>query len=125
MARRYDILATTYDKRGRKIASATNCYDKTHPRQKQLAEQCDLELKEYLHAEVAAIIRSRRHKIHRIVIERYDSEDRPALARPCPICQLAITEANIKIVEYTVEQPADLTNSLDNDDATCYARVEL
>ena len=102
MARQYEILATTYDKKGRKIATATNCYHKTHPRQKQLATQCDLELKEYLHAEVAAIIRSRGKKIHKIKIERYDAENKPALAAPCPICQLAIREAGIRLVEYTV-----------------------
>lgn len=125
MAKRYQIKATSFDRRGRKIAVGFNTYEKTHPRQKQLAEQCDLHDKEYLHAEIACLIKSRRRRVHRVVIERYDSEDRSKNAAPCPICLLALRESDVRVVEYTIEQPADLTNSLDNDNVACYARVEL
>jgi deoxycytidylate deaminase len=61
-----------------------------------------LDDKQYLHAEVAAIIRSKGRDIHKIKIERYDSEGNPKLAAPCPVCQLAIKMAGIKFVEHTV-----------------------
>lgn len=100
--RRYHITATTRDKRGRIIARATNSYNKTHPRQAQLAAQVDQEYKLHLHAEVAAIIKSRKNLIHSITIERYDREGRPKNAQPCPVCSHAIKLAGIKWINYTM-----------------------
>lgn len=99
--KRFTIKATTFDKKGRIIATAFNDYDQTHPRQAEYARQAGCPEKQYLHAEVAAIIKSRRRAIHSISIERYDVTGRPALARPCPVCELAIKHANIKWVSYT------------------------
>ena len=39
---------------------------------------------------------------YKILIERYNSEGEPVLAKPCEICQLAIKEAGIKRIEYTI-----------------------
>lgn len=58
--------------------------------------------KQYLHAEIAAIIRSRRKTIHTIKIERYDHYGNPKNAAPCPVCSIAIKLAGIKWVNYTV-----------------------
>ena len=103
MARRkYIIKATTYDKRGRMIASAFNSYSKTHPMMSEIGCDCDLPDKEYLHAEVACIIKSRGKKIHKIFVERYDQNGNPKNAAPCKICQRAIQLAEIKEVTYTV-----------------------
>lgn len=99
--KRYSLTATTYDRRGRVIARGVNSYVRTHPRQLELSEQVG-EYKPFLHAEIHAIIRSRGADIHKIKIERYDQQGQPRMARPCAVCELAIKEAGIKFVEYTV-----------------------
>ena len=100
--KKYSIKATTFDSRGRKIAVAYNDYTKTHPRQAVLAAKVGLNEKQMLHAEIMCIIRSRGRKISKISIERYDAHGNPKLAKPCPICELAIKEAGVKLVEYTI-----------------------
>lgn len=98
---RHIIKATVLDKNNKVIATATNSYQKTHPLQAKYASQCGEPYKVYLHAEIAALIRARGQG-HKIKIERYNKHGQPMLAAPCPICQLAIKEAGIKYVEYTV-----------------------
>lgn len=100
--RRYSITASTYDKRGRLIARAHNSYSKTHPQQALWAAQVDEHYKINLHAEVAAIIKSRKRDVHSITIERYDRYGQPKNAQPCAVCQHAIKLAGIKMVSYTV-----------------------
>lgn len=100
--KKFVIKATTFDSRGRVISIGHNSYTKTHPRQAQMAKLAGLEVKQHLHAEIAAIIKSKDKNIHKIKIERYDSEGNPKLAAPCPVCQMAIKLAGIKFVEYTV-----------------------
>lgn len=100
--KKHILKATTYDKRGRVIATAMNSFDKSHPIQSKFAKQANLSEKIYLHAEISCIIKSRHRDIHKIKIERYSNDGSPLLAAPCPICQLAIKEAGIKFVEYTV-----------------------
>lgn len=97
------IKATIYDKKGRIISIGYNSYIKTNTYQAKLAEQTGTPDKQFLHAEVAAIIKAQRKgKPHRIFVERYNKLGEPVLAKPCPICDLAIKIAGIKIVEYTV-----------------------
>jgi deoxycytidylate deaminase len=100
--KQFSLKATTLDKRGRIIAVGFNDYAQTHPVQASLAKQAGCPEKLYLHAEVAAIIKSRKKRIDSIVIERYDSEGRPKLAKPCPVCEIAIKQAGIRWVRYTV-----------------------
>ena len=97
------VTATVYDKRGRILAVKENDYQKTHPKQARLANQVGLHHKIYLHAELSAIIKAqKRGDPYKIKIERYDHNGNPAMAAPCPICQLAIKESGIKFVEFTV-----------------------
>lgn len=100
--RRFEIKATTYDKKGRIIAVGFNNYVKTHTKQAYLAHKAGEPYKQYLHAEISAIIKSRSKKIDSIKIERYDYEGNPKNAAPCLVCQLAIKEAGIRWVNYTV-----------------------
>lgn len=100
--RKFTIKASTLDSRGRVISTAYNSYTKTHPKQARLAKMVGLECKQHLHAEIAAIIKSKDRQIHKIKIERYDVNGNPKLAAPCPVCQMAIKMAGIKFVEYTV-----------------------
>jgi len=56
MRKKYLILAKTYDKKGRLIATATNLPMKSHPLQKSLAEKVGLPMKDRLHAELGALL---------------------------------------------------------------------
>lgn len=102
MKTRYAIKATCFDKKGRVISSAENSYEKTHPIQAMYAKKVGHPLRHCLHAEIAAIIRAKGKPIHSIFIERYGKKGEPRDAMPCPVCQLAIKEAKIEIISYTV-----------------------
>jgi deoxycytidylate deaminase len=56
----------------------------------------------YLHAEVDAILKCRElHNAYRIFISRVLKSGEYGLAKPCPICEEAIRQAGIIIVEHT------------------------
>ena len=58
--------------------------------------------KEYLHAEVDAIIKckniSRAESIH---VYRYSESGKPLIAKPCPICMSVIKKSGIKKIFFT------------------------
>lgn len=101
MCNKQEITATIYDKRGRVIAVGKNSYDQSHPRQAYYAQRAGDPKKIYLHAEIAALVKCKGTP-YKIKIERYNKQGEPRLAKPCPICELAIKESGIKFVEYTV-----------------------
>lgn len=103
MARKkFHIIATIKDKRGRVLSVGYNSYSKTHPVQKMYADMCGLPHKVYLHAEISAILKLKQPwKAYSIHVERYDSEGNPVNAKPCVICQKAIEAAGITNVEWT------------------------
>jgi deoxycytidylate deaminase len=94
------ITATIYDKKGRLLSTGHNSYIKTHPMQARLAAEIGDPLKTFLHAEIDAIIKCK-GKPHKIKIERKNKQGRLGLAKPCPICELAIKRAKIKYIEYS------------------------
>jgi tRNA(Arg) A34 adenosine deaminase TadA len=96
------LSAVIYDKRGRIISVGQNSYVKTHPLQAKHAVQVGLPDKQFLHAEIHAIVRCRDlSKAHRIFVSRWDSKGNPALAKPCPVCISAIESAGIEVIEHT------------------------
>ena len=100
--KRFNIKATVYDKRGRVLATGENSYEKTHPLQAKFAVQVGLDDKIYLHSEVSAVSKLKKHhKPYKIVIERYKEDGTQAMAKPCPICMEAIKAHGIKIIEWT------------------------
>lgn len=100
-SKHYELKATIFDKKGRVVSIGKNSYIKTHPFQSKLAEKVGLPYKEYLHAEVLAVIRAR-GRGHSIHIERYGEKGEPRNAKPCPICERAIKEAGLKEISYTI-----------------------
>lgn len=97
-----DITAIIYDKRGRVLSVGKNSYIKTHPLQAKYAHKVGLPEKQYLHAEIAAIVRCRDlQKAHRIEVLRVGRDGSLLLAKPCPVCQTAIKAAGIKNIEHT------------------------
>ena len=99
-----NVVAKIYDKKGRLLATGHNSYTKTHPRQAHYARLAGFERKNYLHAEIAAILRAfhSTSRAYSIRVERRSRKGNLALARPCAICMLAIKEAGIKQITYSV-----------------------
>lgn len=96
------MTAIIYDKRGRVLSIGKNSYFKTHPYQAKCAEQVGLPHKQFLHAEIHAIVKCKQlYKAHKIVVTRFDKAGGEKNARPCPVCQSAIEAAGIKIIEHT------------------------
>jgi tRNA(Arg) A34 adenosine deaminase TadA len=97
-----DITAIIYDKRGRVLSIGKNSYVKTHPLQARHAHRAGLADKLFIHAEVSAIVRCRDlSKAYKILVTRIGRNGDLLLAKPCPICQSAINEAGIKIIEHS------------------------
>ena len=101
MKARQFIIAKCYDKRGQLLSVGVNSYTKTHPLQAYFAKKVGHSERQFLHAEIQAILRAKDKQIYRITIERYDRNGNPALAAPCPVCVEAIKAYNIQIVEHT------------------------
>lgn len=101
MKRRFSLKATVFDIKGNVIATGVNSYTKTHPKQAHYAEKCGDPKKVFLHAEIAALVKCRKQP-YKIKIERYSKEGSPMNAQPCPICMMAIKEAGVKLIEYTL-----------------------
>lgn len=100
--KRHDLTAVIYDKRGRILSVGKNNYSKTHPMQKRYAIKVGVPNKQFIHAEIAAIVNCRNlDKAYRIRILRFHRDGSPALAKPCTICMAAITAAGIAVIDHT------------------------
>jgi tRNA(Arg) A34 adenosine deaminase TadA len=97
-----DLTAIIYDKRGRVLSIGKNSYIKTHPLQAKHAHMTGLSDKLFIHAEISAIVRCRDlSKAHKILVTRVGRNGDLLLAKPCPVCASAISEAGIKIIEHS------------------------
>ena len=85
------------------VVTATNLETKSHPVQAKFAERVGLHQKIYLHAEIAALVKCR-EECDTIVVARVNPQNKLRMARPCPICELALHEAGISKVHYTTNQ---------------------
>ena len=106
--KKYIIKATAFDKKGVVLAVGFNNYFKSSPVQKALSIRAGLsEMRTQVHAEVLCLVRAKRlhpnKRVHTLLIERYDSEGKPRLAKPCASCELAIRDSKVQIVLYTSE----------------------
>ena len=97
-----NTTALIYDKRGRIISIGKNSYVKTHPLQAKFANEVGLEHKIFLHAEIDALVRLKDWtKAHKIVVTRFGNSGEELCAKPCPVCQRALEQAGIRVVEHT------------------------
>jgi len=94
------VGAVILNKKGHVISRGYN-KRKTHPLQKRYANSINHHCI-FLHAEMAAIVRMREQG-HTIVVARKTKSGRIGMAKPCPICAIAIHEAGIKKVIYTTD----------------------
>ena len=100
---KHNVVATLYDRKGNVLARAQNNYRRSHPIQATFAKIGGMPERIYLHAEIAALIKLPKNvKPYRIHVERYTRDDRPALAKPCPVCEAALKHWGCKVVSYTL-----------------------
>jgi tRNA(Arg) A34 adenosine deaminase TadA len=86
--------------KNRVVATATNLESKSHPLQARFAERVGLGEKIYLHAEIAALVKCR-EECDTIIVARVNPQHKLRMAKPCPICSLALEEAGISNIHYT------------------------
>jgi len=97
--KQYNFFAGLFHN-GRIIETAENSYIKTHPFQKQMALNANIPDKEFLHAEIAVLIKQKR-EADTITIIRLNKLKQLRPSYPCPICELAITKhTKIKYICY-------------------------
>jgi deoxycytidylate deaminase len=97
----YNLIAFGLDKRGKLVAFGENSFSKTHPEQKRFAGLAGTAYREFLHAEVACLLKGK-GKVYKLIIIRFNKKGQTLLAKPCTTCEIAIKEADVKIVEYTL-----------------------
>lgn len=91
---RYRVGAVLLDKKGKVCSTGINSFQKTHPTQKRYAVKVGMPHKEFLHAEIAALVKCRQ-KPTILVLARVDSKGTIMPVSPCPICKLALKEAGV------------------------------
>lgn len=98
---RHKIGAAITDHKYRVLASGHN-RAKTHPMQRKYAVQEGLSAKCYLHAEMDALVKlfRKRESAPCVIVVRL-SRGRLRMARPCPICYAALTEAGVREITYS------------------------
>lgn len=98
---RQRVAAIITDSKGIILSTGLNSYQKTHPVQAHYAEKTDNPYSVYLHAEIAALVKNHSDRATKIYIARLNRKGNYAMAKPCPICTLAIKEAGISEIIYT------------------------
>lgn len=86
------ILAFT-TRKNRVCSTGFNSYTKTHPAQNRYARLAGQPKREFLHAEIAALLRAPAD-VDTLHIYRFDKQGNPVSAAPCPVCRLAINAFN-------------------------------
>lgn len=91
-------------RRGRVVVAATNLDGKTHPAQARLATRAGQPFRISLHAEIRSLLRDKDSQCDTLVVGRINQSGKFCLSKPCPVCQLAISESNIKKIYYSTDQ---------------------
>jgi len=95
------LEAFCYDKSGRLLSHAENSYCKTHPIQAHFAKLVGLDAKQYLHAEIHAMLKAKDKKVHSVHVFRRNKAGRLLMAKPCPICFAAMKAYGVEKVFYS------------------------
>lgn len=96
------LCAILLDKRNRLVSVGYNSYDKTERKMYEYGKRAGNPHKCYPHAEVSAIIKDKAKRGVKLIVARVDAEGKPALAKPCESCMLAIKDhGKIKSIEFT------------------------
>ena len=98
--KQYYVGAACIDHKGQIISIGYNSYKKTHPEQKRFTIKNDNKDRCFLHAEIAALVKTRK-KPYGIMVMRMLGNNDVRMAKPCRICEMALKEAGIEQVWYT------------------------
>lgn len=102
--KRYEIISTTFDKRGRPIATGVNDYKKSNPLMKTFAKLAgESDQKIWVHSEMNAVLKSKHRDIDSILVQRFDSYGNAKLAKPCKTCTQMLKAFGIRVVRYSSE----------------------
>lgn len=99
--KRQKLLACALDKKGKVLSIRSNDYQCSHPVQKHFAELVGRPDAIYLHAEISALIAAKK-EVYKMIVVRVDADGSPVLAKPCKICERAMKEYGVKVIEYTI-----------------------
>lgn len=99
-SKKYWVIAASLDHHNNIISIGENSYQKTHPIMAKLAIRTGNRTREYLHAEIASLVKNRQ-KPESIIVIRITSTGLIRMARPCNICNLALREAGIKYIYFS------------------------
>jgi deoxycytidylate deaminase len=99
-SKKYWVIAASLDHHNNIISIGENSYQKTHPMQSRLSLKCGNRNREYLHAEIASLVKNR-SIVESIMVVRMTSTGLVRMARPCNICNLALREAGIKYIYFS------------------------
>lgn len=98
--KKYWVIAASLDHHNNIISIGENSYQKTHPLQSRLSIKVGNRNREYLHAEIASLVKNR-IKPESIIVVRMTCSGLVRMARPCNICNLALREAGIKYIYFS------------------------
>lgn len=94
--------AMILSKRGRILSSGRNSYKDSSSLQRYYAAITGNYESLYNHAEISAISRLKSpEKAYKMIVVRVDSEGKQVLSKPCKICEKAIKDIGISVVEYS------------------------
>lgn len=111
--KQFTLVATTFDKKGRAITTSTNNNSKTHPLQKHFSVLAgESPEKAYLHAETAAMLQSGKAKVHSVLVQRFNNDGSPAMAKPCLACQGMLRAFGVRLVQYTTNKGVESYENL-------------
>ena len=85
------------------VSTAVNLEQKSHPLQAKLAEKVGLGEKIYLHSEIHALIKAK-EDADTIIVARVNTQDKLRMAKPCPICSLALEQSGVKNIYYSTNE---------------------
>ena len=99
------VTAIIYNKRGRVLSIGKSSYIHSSRLQRHHATKTGNPESVYQHAEIDAINRCQElDKAHKIVVTRHLKNGKPALAKPCAICESAIKATPIRLVQWSVTE---------------------
>jgi tRNA(Arg) A34 adenosine deaminase TadA len=99
---KHRIAAAVLDNKGTILSTGVNSYIKTHPLQAHYARKAGCSEKQWLHAEISALVKVKHGKPNKIVVIRINRQGELRLAKPCDICMLAIKQAGINSIEFSI-----------------------
>lgn len=100
--KKFQLIATTFDKKGRVVGAGVNDSKKSHPLMALYSEKVnESSYKIYKHAECSALISAGNKDVYSVLVQRFNKDGTMALAKPCKICDTMLKDYGVKIVRYT------------------------